>query len=143
MPDGPPEALGQLAVAVLAHDGINAVKWARHAGALAPHATVDAGLLLELLDPVVAPTAADTFTYTPTWLRALMTHLTQSRFVTIRRDLTTPLEYALLWRGVLSVGGLYAQLGATVPSRAFELAYSPGFRHAAIGPPLKGGRYRD
>ncbi|MDX6296488.1 MAG: hypothetical protein QOI51_345, partial [Nocardioidaceae bacterium] len=89
-------------------------------------------LLLELLHPVVAPTAEDTFTYSPTWLRTLMTHLTQSRFATIRHDLTTPLEYALLWRGVLSVGGLYAQLCATVPSRAFELAYSPGFRHATI-----------
>jgi hypothetical protein len=44
--------------------------------------------------------------------------------------MTTPLEYALVWRGVLSIGGLYAQLGATVPSRAFELAYSPGFRKA-------------
>jgi predicted unusual protein kinase regulating ubiquinone biosynthesis (AarF/ABC1/UbiB family) len=143
MPDGPPEALGQLAVAVLAHDGINAVKWARQAGALALHATVDPGLLLELLHPVVAPTAADTFTYTPTWLRALMTHLTQSRFVTIRRDLTTPLEYALLWRGVLSVGGLYARLGATVPSRAFELAYSPGFRHAATEASIVGARYCD
>ena len=44
--------------------------------------------------------------------------------------MTSPLEYALVWRGVLSVGGLYARLGATVPSRAFELAYSPGFRNA-------------
>jgi hypothetical protein len=38
----------------------------------------------------------------------------------------------LVWRGVLSVGGLHARLGATVPSRGFELAYSPGFRHAIL-----------
>src|SRR6185437_336223 len=95
-----------------------------------PTATVDPDLLVELLHPVVATAAADTFSYSPSWLRALMTHLTQARFAAIRRELTTPLEYALIWRGVLSVGGLYAQLGATVPSRAFELAYSPGFRHA-------------
>ena len=64
-----------------------------------------------------------------------MTHLTQPRFAGIRRELTTPLEYALTWRGVLSVGGLYAQLGATVPSRGFELAYSPGFRLATNSDP--------
>jgi predicted unusual protein kinase regulating ubiquinone biosynthesis (AarF/ABC1/UbiB family) len=132
MPDGPPEPLGQLAVAVLASDGPQAVRWARQAGALAPAVTVDPGLLIELLHPVVATTAEDSFTYSPSWLRGLIAHLTQSRFATIRRQLTTPLEYALIWRGVLSIGGLYAQLGATVPSRAFELAYSPGFRHATL-----------
>jgi predicted unusual protein kinase regulating ubiquinone biosynthesis (AarF/ABC1/UbiB family) len=130
MPDGPPEPLGRLAAAVLASDGAAAVQWARQAGALTPTANIDPGLLLELLDPIVAPTAEATFTYSATWLRALITHLTQPRFAGIRREMTTPLEYALVWRGVLSVGGLYAQLGATVPSRGFELAYSPGFRHA-------------
>jgi predicted unusual protein kinase regulating ubiquinone biosynthesis (AarF/ABC1/UbiB family) len=130
MPDGPPEPLGRLAAAVLADDGPAAVRWARQAGTITATATVDPGLLLELLAPTVAPTADASFTYSPTWLRAVMTHLTQPRFAGIRREMTTPGEYALIWRGVLSVGGLYAQLGATVPSRGFELAYSPGFRHA-------------
>jgi predicted unusual protein kinase regulating ubiquinone biosynthesis (AarF/ABC1/UbiB family) len=130
MPDGLPEALGQLAAAVLADDGNGAVEWARQAGVLAPYATIAPGLLMDFLHPIVAPAAEATFTYSPSWLRALMGHLTQSRFDAIRHDLTTPPEYALLWRGVLSIGGLYAQLGATVPSRAFELAYSPGFRSA-------------
>jgi hypothetical protein len=65
-----------------------------------------------------------------------MAHLAHPRFAATRRKLTAPLEYALLWRGVQSVGGLYAQLGATVPSRAFELAYSPGFRHGLVGAPI-------
>jgi predicted unusual protein kinase regulating ubiquinone biosynthesis (AarF/ABC1/UbiB family) len=130
MPEGPPEPLGRLAAAVLASDGPAAVRWASEAGALAPTATIDPGLLLELLTPIVAPAAQATFTYSPPWLRALITHLTQPRFARIRREMSTPLEYALIWRGVLSVAGLYAQLGATVPSRGFELAYSPGFRHA-------------
>jgi predicted unusual protein kinase regulating ubiquinone biosynthesis (AarF/ABC1/UbiB family) len=142
MPDGPPEPLGQLAVAVLDSDGPAAVRWARQAGALAPAVTVDPGLLIELLRPVVATTAEDSFTYSPSWLRGLIAHLTESRFATIRRELTTPLEYALIWRGVLSIGGLYAQLGATVPSRAFELAYSPGFRHATLSAGAQGERRR-
>ena len=57
-----------------------------------------------------------------------MTHLTQPRFATALRDLTPPPQYAMLWRATLSATGLYAQLGATVPTRGFHLAYSPGFR---------------
>jgi hypothetical protein len=125
MPNGLPEPLGQLAASVLASDSPSAVRWARQAGALSPEARVDPGLMLELLRPVVATAAEDSFTYSPSWLRALMTHLTQSRFAAIRRELTTPLGYAIMWRGVLSLGGLYSQINATVPSRAFELAYSP------------------
>jgi predicted unusual protein kinase regulating ubiquinone biosynthesis (AarF/ABC1/UbiB family) len=138
MPDGPPEPLGRLAAAVLANDGPAAVQWARQAGTITATASIDAGLLLELLAPIVAPTAAATFSYSPAWLRALMTHFTQPRFASIRHEMTTPPEYALTWRGVFSIGGLYAQLGATVPSRGFELAYSPGFRHATEpGQPLE------
>jgi predicted unusual protein kinase regulating ubiquinone biosynthesis (AarF/ABC1/UbiB family) len=136
MPGGPPPALGHLAAAVLACDGPAAVRWARKAGTLAPDTSVEPELLLDLLHPIVAPTGEENFTYSPAWLRALMTHLTDPRFAGIRRDMTTPLEYALLWRGVLSIAGLYAQLGATVPSRAFELAYSPGFRHIPGRMPL-------
>ena len=44
------------------------------------------------------------------------------------RNLSPPREYALVWRATLSAAGLFAQLGATVPTRGFHLAYSPGFR---------------
>ena len=90
----------------------------------------------------MAPTGEDNFTYSPAWLRALMTHLADPRFAGIRRDMTSPLEYALVWRGVLSLGGLYARLGATVPSRAFELAYSPGFRNATGASPSPNRSHR-
>ena len=62
------------------------------------------------------------------WLRGLMTHLTEPRFAPALRTLTPPPQYALLWRATLSAAGLFAQLGATVPTRGFHLAYSPGFR---------------
>jgi predicted unusual protein kinase regulating ubiquinone biosynthesis (AarF/ABC1/UbiB family) len=133
MPTGPPEPLGQLAVAVLSGDGPSAIRYAQQAGALDPDTVIDPEQLLELLHPVVAPSGQAAFTYSSTWLRGLMKHLAHPRFASTRRSLTAPLEYALLWRGVLSIGGLYAQLGATVPTRAFELAYSPGFRKAIAG----------
>jgi hypothetical protein len=57
-----------------------------------------------------------------------MAHLTEPRFAPAMRKLTPPPEYALVWRATLSAAGLFAQLGATVPTRGFHLAYSPGFR---------------
>jgi hypothetical protein len=57
-----------------------------------------------------------------------MAHLTAPRFASALRSLTLPPEYALVWRATLSAAGLFAQLGATVPTRGFHLAYSPGFR---------------
>jgi hypothetical protein len=59
-----------------------------------------------------------------------MAHLTAPRFAPALRKLTPPREYALVWRATLSAAGLFAQLGATVPTRGFHLAYSPGFRGA-------------
>jgi predicted unusual protein kinase regulating ubiquinone biosynthesis (AarF/ABC1/UbiB family) len=132
MPDGLPEALGQLAAAVLAADGPKAIGWARRAGLLRPDAPVRAELFFELFHPAVATAAEDHFTYSPDWLRTLMTHLKQPRLAAVRKQLTSPREYALVWRAALSIAGLYARLGATVPSRSFELAYSPGFRHATL-----------
>jgi len=80
MPDGPPEPLGQLAAAVLAADRPAAISWARRAGLLASHTLVETPSLIELLQPLVASAANDSFTYSPAWMRALMSHLTEPRF---------------------------------------------------------------
>jgi predicted unusual protein kinase regulating ubiquinone biosynthesis (AarF/ABC1/UbiB family) len=133
MPDGPPEPLGRLAAAALAGDAGATEWWARKAGALAPDVTVEPQLLVDFLHPMVATAADDSFTYSSAWLRELFSHFTQSHFASVRRQFAAPREYALVWRGALSLAGLLAQLGATVPSRGFELAYSPGFRRAELG----------
>jgi len=127
-PGGIPAPFGQLAAAVLAGDGPAAIQLARQAGALAPGAEVDPQLIIELLHPLAATGAAASFTYSRAWLRGLMAHFTEPRFAPALRSLTPPPQYALLWRATLSAAGLFAQLGATVPTRGFHLAYSPGFR---------------
>jgi hypothetical protein len=81
-----------------------------------------------LLQPIAATGAADSFTYSRPWLRGVMAHFTDPRFARTVREVTPPPEYALVWRATLSAAGLFAQLGATVPTRGFHLAYSPGFR---------------
>ena len=128
VPGGIPAPFGQLAAAVLAGDGRTAVDLARQVGALAPGQELDQRLVIELLRPLVATAAADTFTYSRPWLRGLMAHFTEPRFASTLRNLTPPREYALVWRATMSAAGLFAQLGATVPTRGFHLAYSPGFR---------------
>jgi len=128
MPGGIPAPFGQLATAVLAGDGAAVTRLARQVGALAPGAEVDPQLIIELLHPLAATGADSTFTYSRAWLRGLMAHLTQPRFAPALRYLTPPPQYALVWRATLSAAGLFAQLGATVPTRGFHLAYSPGFR---------------
>ncbi len=101
---------------------------ARQVGALPPDAEVDPLLIVELLQPIAATGAAASFTYSRPWLRRLMAHFTEPRFAPAVRKLTPPPEYALVWRATLSAAGLFAQLGATVPTRGLHLAYSPGFR---------------
>jgi predicted unusual protein kinase regulating ubiquinone biosynthesis (AarF/ABC1/UbiB family) len=132
VPGGIPAPFGQLAAAVLSGDGTTAVRLARQVGALPPGLELDERLVVELLHPMVATAAAGTFTYSRPWLRGLMAHFTEPRFASALRNLTPPREYALVWRATLSAAGLYAQLGATVPTRGFHLAYSSGFRDSAL-----------
>jgi len=132
-PGGIPAPFGQLAATVLAGDGPAAIGLARQVGALAPDADIDPRLVIELLHPLVATAATDSFTYSRPWLRRLMAHLTDARFAPALRKLTPPREYALVWRATLSAAGLFAQLGATVPTPGFHLAYSPGFRDGILG----------
>jgi predicted unusual protein kinase regulating ubiquinone biosynthesis (AarF/ABC1/UbiB family) len=138
-PGGIPAPFGQLAAAALTGDGPAALRLARQVGALAPGARVDPQLIVELLHPIVATAAADSFTYSRPWLRGLMAHLTAPRFAPAVRNLTPPPEHALIWRATLSAAGLFAQLGATVPTRGFHLAYSPGFRGSTIQDPAPAG----
>ena len=130
VPGGIPAPFGQLAAAVVAGDGPAAIRLARQTGALPLDVEVDPRLIIELLHPIVATAAGDSFTYSRAWLRGLMAHLTEPRFGPALRNLTPPPEYALVWRATLSAAGLFAQIGATVPTRGFHLAYSPGFRGA-------------
>ena len=140
-PGGIPAPFGQLAAAVLAGDGPAALRLARQVGALPPGAEVAPALIVEVLYPIAATGAADSFTYSRPWLRGVMAHLTEPRFAGALRDLTPPPEYALVWRATLAAAGLFAQLGATVPTRGFHLAYSPGFRgDIARGRPRRADR---
>jgi hypothetical protein len=120
---------------VLAGDGPAAISLARQAGALPTDAEIDPRLIVELLHPIAATAAAASFTYSRPWLRRLMAHLTEPRFAPAMLPDPAPGIRPRLARDALSAAGLFAQLGATAPTRRFHLAYSPGFR-GAIPPGL-------
>ena len=132
-PGGIPAPFGQLAAAVIAGDELTTIRLARQVGALAPGARLDPHLVIELLRPMVATAAEETFTYSRPWLRSLMSHFAEPRFAPVIHSLSPPREYALVWRATVAAAGLFAQLGATVPTRGFHLVYSPGFRDAQPG----------
>jgi predicted unusual protein kinase regulating ubiquinone biosynthesis (AarF/ABC1/UbiB family) len=140
LPNGIPEPFGQLAAAVLDGDAAEAAELAREVGALPPDADVDPDLIVELLHPLVSTAGPGTFTYTRPWLRQVMAQFTAPRFAPVVRRMVPPPEYGLVWRATLSATGLLAQLGATVPTRGFHLAYSPGFRSGTTPEPAGAGR---
>jgi predicted unusual protein kinase regulating ubiquinone biosynthesis (AarF/ABC1/UbiB family) len=143
VPGGIPAPFGQLAAAVLAGDGPVAVRLARQVGALAMDLDLDPRLILELLHPIVATAAGESFTYSRPWLRGLMAHFAEPRFAPALRKLTPPRDYALVWRATISAAGLFSQLAATVPTRGFHLAYSPGFRDGVLGETSRRHRQHD
>ena len=67
-----------------------ALRLARQVGALAPGTRLDPRLVIELLYPMVATAAEDTFTYSRPWLRSVMSHFTESRFAPVLRSLSPP-----------------------------------------------------
>ena len=75
-PGGIPAPFGQLAAAVLAGDGRRRSGWPGRPGHFRLDVEVDPRLITELLHPIVATAAGDTFTYSRGWLRGLMTHFT-------------------------------------------------------------------
>jgi predicted unusual protein kinase regulating ubiquinone biosynthesis (AarF/ABC1/UbiB family) len=96
-PGGIPVPFGQLAAAVRAGDGPAAISLARHVGALGRDSQVDPRLILELLHPIVATAAADSFTYSRPWLRGLMAHLTEPRFARALPRRAATIVPAIAW----------------------------------------------
>jgi hypothetical protein len=101
-----------------------AVQLARQAGAPRPDAEVDPRLIIERLHPPRGhwPTPASR-----TQPAARAHNPPPSRASPSVAHPDSAAGYALVWRATPGPG-LFAQLGATVPTRGFHLAYSPGFR---------------
>jgi predicted unusual protein kinase regulating ubiquinone biosynthesis (AarF/ABC1/UbiB family) len=130
LPDGIPAPLGRNAALVLTGDRERLMDAMVGLGFLAPDAPVDVEEVLDYLAPMSEPFREDTFTFTRGWLRAEAVKLADPRSGShaVSKHLRLPAEYLMVHRVALGLIGLLCQLEATVPLRAMELRWSPGFR---------------
>ena len=130
LPDGIPAPLGRNAALVLTGDRDGLMEALVQLGFLAADAPVTVEEVLDYLAPMSEPFREETFTFTRSWLRSEAVKLANPRSGShsVSRHLQLPPEYLMVHRVAVGLIGLLCQLEATVPLRAMELRWSPGFR---------------
>ncbi|MCK9899738.1 ABC transporter [Parafrankia colletiae] len=141
LPGGLPEPIGRLARLTLAGDAEAVADGLRAEGFIPAGADIPADGLLDYLAPMLAPIAADEFTFSREWLRgeALRLGDWRSAAAQLGRQLNLPPSYLLIHRVTLGAIGILCQLGSSGPFRAEMERWQPGFaaprtaaaRHAA------------
>jgi len=130
LPGGIPAPLGRNAALVLTGDEDGLMEAMTGLGFLAPDAPVTVAEVLDYLATMSEPFAGPTFTFTRGWLREEAAKLMNPRSSAhvVPKHLKLPPEYLMVHRVAFGMVGLLCQLEATVPMRAMELRWSPGFR---------------
>jgi len=130
LPDGIPAPLGRNAALVLTDDRRGLMQSLAQLGFLSADAPVSVEEVLDYLRPMSEPFRDDTFTFTRSWLRSEAVKLANPRSGShsVSRHLQLSPEYLMVHRVAVGLIGLLCQLEATVPLRAMELRWSPGFR---------------
>ncbi|CUU58852.1 Predicted unusual protein kinase regulating ubiquinone biosynthesis, AarF/ABC1/UbiB family [Parafrankia irregularis] len=141
LPDGLPEPIGRLARMALAGNAEAVAEGLLVEGFIPASASIPADDLLGYLAPMLAPIAAEEFTFSREWLRgeALRLGDWRSSAAQLGRQLNLPPSYLLIHRVTLGAIGILCQLGSTGPFRAEMERWQPGFapprtaaaRHAA------------
>jgi predicted unusual protein kinase regulating ubiquinone biosynthesis (AarF/ABC1/UbiB family) len=130
LPAGIPKPLGRNAALVLQDrpDELRAIMV--ELGFLAQDAPVTSAELADYLMPMSEPFAGDSFHFSRAWLRREAVKLANPRASghTVGKHLQLAPEYVMVHRVALGMVGLLCQLEATIPTRAMEIRWSPGFR---------------
>lgn len=84
--------------------------------------------LLELVDPLLQPLRQETFLFSPPWLRALTTRMSDPRSTAarIQRKLNAPVRTLLIQRVAAGTTGVLCSLQARVPLRQEAETWLPG-----------------
>ena len=84
--------------------------------------------LLELVDPLLQPLRQETFLFSPPWLRALTTRMSDPRSTAarIQRKLNAPVRTLLIQRVAAGTTGVLCSLQARVPLRQGAETWLPG-----------------
>jgi predicted unusual protein kinase regulating ubiquinone biosynthesis (AarF/ABC1/UbiB family) len=129
LPDGAPEPIGRLVRLALAGDAAGVHQVLRDEGFVRPGVEVDAEGVLDYLQPLLEPVAADTFRFTRPWLRAQAARMADPRSpaAQLGRRLNLPPSYMLIHRVVLGTIAVLSQLSGEAPYRAEMARWMPGF----------------
>lgn len=129
LPEGLPDALGEILSRVLADDAPGLTECLRREGFLRPDAKADSARLLDLIAPFAEPLRDDEFTFTRAWLRSLTARFSEPgrNAVQVGMQLHLPPKYLLIHRVWLGGIGVLCQLDAPVPARATVAHWLPAF----------------
>jgi predicted unusual protein kinase regulating ubiquinone biosynthesis (AarF/ABC1/UbiB family) len=129
LPDGPPEAMGQLLRIATSGDADAVVAGLRAEGFIKPDVTIDADQFFEALRPFAEPAEHEYFHFSRAWMRGHFTRLSDPRspdFATGFK-INLPPNYMLIHRVWLGGIGVLSQMDATVPMRGELERWLPSF----------------
>jgi len=129
LPDGFPPIVGNLLRIALTGDAEAVLAGLREEGFVTTTSRVDAGALLDFLDPFVDPARTETFRYSRDWLRGQFARLNDPRNpdFAIGMRINLPPSYLLIHRVWLGGIGVLCQLNAEVAVRRELQMWVPGF----------------
>ncbi|MBY3554258.1 ABC1 kinase family protein [Modestobacter lapidis] len=130
LPDGHPEPIGRLVRWALEGRADDVLADLRAEGFVRPSVEVDAQGVLDYLLPLLAPVAADSFTFTRAWMQEQAVRIgdPRSEASQLGRQLNLPPAYLLIHRVTIGSIGVLCQLDATAPYRRVCEEWLPGFR---------------
>jgi predicted unusual protein kinase regulating ubiquinone biosynthesis (AarF/ABC1/UbiB family) len=129
LPDGAPEPIGRLARLALEGRAEDVLAALRAEGFVKPSIEVDADRVLDYLQPMLEPIAAERFRFSREWLRREAVRVADPRSpaAQLGRQLNLPPSYLLIHRVTLGTIGVLCQLGGEASFRSLMQQWQPGF----------------
>jgi predicted unusual protein kinase regulating ubiquinone biosynthesis (AarF/ABC1/UbiB family) len=129
LPGGMPEPIGRLARLAIEGHADEVLEGLRAEGFVRPGVEVDAAAVLDYVEPMIQPIAADEFTFSRAWLRAQAARVADPRSPAnqLGRQLNLPPSYLLIHRVTMGTIGVLCQLGSTGRFRDEAERWQPGF----------------
>jgi predicted unusual protein kinase regulating ubiquinone biosynthesis (AarF/ABC1/UbiB family) len=128
LPDGFPAAIGPLGRLALEGRGDEMLAGLRAEGFVPEGLEVDAQAILDYIQPLIEPVAADSFHFTRAWLRGEAARVVDPRSpaAQLGRKLNLPPAYLLMHRVAAGSIGVLCQLDADIPYGAEVRRWIPG-----------------
>lgn len=129
LPLGSPEAIGRLARLAVSGNAEDVFAGLREEGFIKADVHIDPQLVLDYLEPMVAPLREEEFHFTRAWMRGEAARVGDPRTQAnqLARRLNLPPDYLLVHRVTLGSIGIMCQLDATAPFRRLAEAWQPGY----------------